>query len=79
MSGQTGMTEPHRAGIDNDQADEEPGMTVGEVFEALRRHWLLLALGPLVAGGLAFGITMRSEEHTLNSSHVVTSRMPSSA
>ena len=52
------MRETHPVGIDTDEIDDEPGMTLGEVFEALRRHWLLLALGPLAAGAVAFGITM---------------------
>ena len=54
------MRETHHIGtdIDRDETDDEPGMTLGEMFEALRRNLLLLTLGPLVAGGLAFGITM---------------------
>ena len=58
MSGQAGMHDTHLIGSDGDKTDDEPGMTLGEVFEALQRHLLLLTLGPLVAGGLAFGITM---------------------
>ena len=52
------MRETDQIGVDSDETDDEPGMTLGEVFEALRRNLLLLTLGPLVAGGLAFGITM---------------------
>ena len=58
MSGPAGMRETHPTGIDTEQTDDEPGMTLGELFEALRRNWLLLALGPLAAGAVAFGITM---------------------
>lgn len=57
MSGQAGMRETHPVGIDTDETDDEPGMTLGEVFEALRRHWLLLALGPLAAGLVSVGVT----------------------
>ena len=52
------MRETDPIGTDIDEPDDEPSMTLGEMFEALRRHLLLLTLGPLVAGGLAFGITM---------------------
>lgn len=51
------MRETHPVGIDTDETDDEPGMTLGEVFEALRRHWLLLALGPLAAGLVSVGVT----------------------
>ncbi len=52
------MRETDQIGVDSDETDDEPGMTLGEVFEALRRNLLLLTLGPLAAGALAFGITM---------------------
>ena len=57
MSAQAGMRDSHLIGSNGDETDDEPGMTLGEVFEALRRHWRLLALGPLAAGLVSVGVT----------------------
>ena len=46
---------PPRA-LDATAFEEEPGMTLGEVFAVLREHLKLLSLGPLAAGLLALGV-----------------------
>lgn len=49
------MSRAEQADLEAD--DEDEGMTLGEMFTALRERLTLLTVGPLLAGALALGIT----------------------
>ena len=52
------MRETDNTVMDDDEFDDEAGMSLGEIWDALRRNLVLLALGPLAVGGLALALTM---------------------
>lgn len=53
------MSEGHNAGGGAPESatfDDEPGMTLGEIWGVLREHLILLTIGPLAAGLVALGV-----------------------
>ena len=44
-------------GYDANEAEEEPGISLTEIWGVLRAHLLLLTLAPLVVGAFALGVT----------------------
>jgi len=48
---------PPRFSLGEDDDDEQPGLSLGDMVDAVRSRWLLLTAGPLAAGLLSVGVT----------------------